>query len=832
MNVGAGPDSLQVLHTGAVLAGAVQDGADASLGGPWAGSRAQSYSVLRPAAVPGFAVEFVSGNCGDGLARIESNGEGSFRYAAPGDTFGDYEAVALDARGVLPSGDAEKYAIIHRTASVVRAVESMQLRPTVNAVAGTSDFTEAESTAGAYHHRAVVFRNAGSTEITNVKAWVSGVAAGGTAAIGPDTTWQTPEIAGSVVTFSPIEASGDDYWQLTDTNEATFDVTAIPTGSDLIVAAEFAVNSFLAYDLSVSPQAGSVLAGDVTLTGAAVLSIYGLPPGDKNTILTSEYVLLDTIDASGAFSYTFTSGGYGSLIFHAAIPSVSVPFDGGDETIINAAGVMLSDVTLTNDAISGIEIAEDTLDGDGAVQAIATETDAPASVTFSAPQNIASAIELGPLAAGAAKALWIRRSVGVGASANAANEARVLYDGDGVAGSILGINRIAAADTAAYCLLVSSDGPPDETYIIAESATLPVTFEYDLPANTYYVETRRRNRFGILGAAIRTDVIVVDAEGEVVANPPSAPILYNLQRSPTAGAVVVSASYQPAADELAGSGIRATHWAIWLAVGTDPDTGTEATAEVAMKSIIGSGIEQLFWTSAVQAEGADVRVIVRARRKVEVPDEDPEEPSTWLLYDSANVNVLQITASAVGPTRPVGSAFLGRQFGVAVPPIAVVATVIDEDANVYLETGPDYAAFYADTVLIWRVVHSSLGHPVSTVYIPATWSLVADAVTGTNEAGITVDPTWPTAKKIYISAGTDDDPTADNVVVIDVDALTITSPDFTFDAVTAGASTLPVLAEAAQTSLYAPNPTNDTMVAYAAALSTAVFKIAFAAEIG
>ena len=833
MNVGTGPDSLQVLHTGAVVAGAVQDGASASLGGPWAGSRAQSYSILRPSAVPGFAVEFVSGNCGSGLARIESNGAGSFRYAAPDDTFGDYEAVALDARGVLPSADGDKYAIIHRTGSVVRAVESMQLRPTVNGVAGTGDFTEAESTAGGYHHRAIVFRNAGSTEITNVLAWVSGVAAGGSAPIGPDAGWEVGAEVDGATDFSPIEASGTDYWQLTDTDEATFDVTTIPTGEDLSVALRFFLQSLLAIDLPVSPVSGSVLAGTVALSGDAELEIYGLPPGDKEAITVDQYVLLDTIDTSGPFSYTFTTAGFGSLLFRAAIPTVAVPFDGGDETIINAAGVVLSGVTLTNDAISGIEIAEDTLDGDGAVQTIAAEDDAPASVTFSAPQNAGSAIELGPLAAGAAKALWIRRSVGIDAPPNPANEARVLYSADGTLGSVLGINRIAAADTAAYCLLANLGSAPDpETDIVAESATLPVEFEDDLAEGTWYVETRQRNRFGILGAPIRTDIIQVDAEGEVLANPPSGPILANIQRSTTAGAVVVSANYQPAVDEIVASGLRATHWAIWLAVGADPDPDTEETAEVAMQSATGSGIENLIWTSAVQAEGADVRVLVRTRRIVEVPDEDPEEPSTYLVYDSTNVTpILNIVASAVGPTRPVGSAFLGRQFGVAVPPISVETTVIDEDANVYFETGPDYTAFYADTVLIWRVIHSSLGHPVSAMYIPAAWTLNVETATGTSDAGVTVDATWPTAQKIYIAAGTDDDPTAPNVLIIDVDAMTITG-NITMDTVTAGVSGVPVLAEAEQTSLYAPNPANNTMVPYAAALNTGVFKIAFAVNLG
>lgn len=49
--------------------------------------------------------------------------------------------------------------------------------------------------------------------------------------------------------------------------------------------------------------------------------------------------------------------------------------------------------------------------------AVANETTAPASVSFSAPANFAAGLALGDLAPGAYKAVWIRRTVNAGTAA-------------------------------------------------------------------------------------------------------------------------------------------------------------------------------------------------------------------------------------------------------------------------------------------------------------------------------------------------------------------------------------------------------------------------------
>lgn len=826
MNTGTGPDVLHVVHTGQAIADLhlVQEGASASLGGYGSGTRAQSYSVLRPSAVPGFVVEYVSGLNGAGLARIEINDAGEFRYAAPGEDFGAYQTVAVDARGVLPSETDGKYAIIVRTGTVVRAVESIQLRPTVNNVVGTSDFEEAESTAGGEHYRAVMFRNASDATIDSVKVWVSASDIGDVTPIGPDTAWSTANYVASAAVWTPLQATGDDYWHLTDADEATFAVTDIPTGTDLDVALELGLRSLVAYDLANPPIIGSTVSGTVALTGTAVLRIYGLPIGDKDGLAFGSYVFLEQFDSSGDFAYTFTSSGYGAIAFQAAATDVGVPIDESEEAILLAAGAVITGVTYDGLGTS-IEIGEDTIDGEGAAQTVATEADAPLSVTFSAPLDIDAALELGPLTAGSGVPLWIKRSVPTGATANAASSASIIYDADGLSGTVLGVNRVAEADIANYVLLAALGADPDpDTDIVAESATLPVTYEAELGEGEWHVETRRRNRFGLLSAAIRTDIIQVDAEGAVVENPPSEPTLINVQRSTTAGAVAVSASYFPAADEMIATGLRATHWAIWVAEGVDPDPTDPETAEIQMSSATGSSVERLLWISDTFADETNVRVLVRSRRKVEVPDVDPEEPSTYVDTDSTNTTILQVTATSVGPERPRGDAFLGRDLGVAAPAIETTITYVDEGNNIRFESGADFTIFYADDVLIWGVVHSGPGFAPSTMFIPSM-ELIGDAVSGTNPAGITVDPAWPTTKKIYISAGTDDNPTAENIVVIDIDAMTITAAEWSASPVTAGASTDAWKAEADRTSFYVTNPLTDTKIAYATALDTGVFNI-------
>lgn len=77
----------------------------------------------------------------------------------------------------------------------------------------------------------------------------------------------------------------------------------------------------------------------------------------------------------------------------------------------------------TPSADTSIEIGLDPAGiGDGSTTGVATtivdETTAPAGVTFSAPSDIASALTVGNLDASDAQAIWIKRTVAVGAASS------------------------------------------------------------------------------------------------------------------------------------------------------------------------------------------------------------------------------------------------------------------------------------------------------------------------------------------------------------------------------------------------------------------------------
>jgi len=64
------------------------------------------------------------------------------------------------------------------------------------------------------------------------------------------------------------------------------------------------------------------------------------------------------------------------------------------------------------------------------VQTIANESTAPTAQTFSNPTNIGTALNIGDLAAGASKAIWVKRTVSALASAYANDNVVIKFEGD------------------------------------------------------------------------------------------------------------------------------------------------------------------------------------------------------------------------------------------------------------------------------------------------------------------------------------------------------------------------------------------------------------------
>jgi hypothetical protein len=212
-----------------------------------------------------------------------------------------------------------------------------------------------------------------------------------------------------------------------------------------------------------------------------------------------------------------------------------------------------------------------------------------------------------------------------------------------VTGQASGLYRVASSDLAAYELYVGVDGaaidfdaPP-----LAMTATLPFTTDPLAPDHRYEFVLRRRNKYDLVSLNVASEVLELDAGGDVVPTPPSAPTEVSVDAA-AAGTVLVTARYAYAAD---GDDAADAFLVYLRSNGTDPDPGVDTPAEVAMRR--SGGVARLRYTSSAFAEGATVKVIVRTRRSG-TPD-----------VDSTNVDVHTATATLLGPAAPPsGGAFL------------------------------------------------------------------------------------------------------------------------------------------------------------------------------
>lgn len=84
----------------------------------------------------------------------------------------------------------------------------------------------------------------------------------------------------------------------------------------------------------------------------------------------------------------------------------------------------------TPNANTTIDIGIGTAAISGTESAIANETTAPASVTFSAPASEGAALAIADLAAGASRSLWIRRTITAGATGGSTDTATLRFKGD------------------------------------------------------------------------------------------------------------------------------------------------------------------------------------------------------------------------------------------------------------------------------------------------------------------------------------------------------------------------------------------------------------------
>lgn len=140
--------------------------------------------------ITGLRIEYVSGACGPGLARLQVVSADTVRFAAPGDSYGDAVRIGVGrtAKAVSYRPDdvtcAQRYCVVFRPSiGDLGGAETLQLMDVANNAIGGSNFSTAESAAGAYHYRCLFIRNdsdVGASDaprtITNLKVWLDSAA--------------------------------------------------------------------------------------------------------------------------------------------------------------------------------------------------------------------------------------------------------------------------------------------------------------------------------------------------------------------------------------------------------------------------------------------------------------------------------------------------------------------------------------------------------------------------------------------------------------------------------------------------------------------------------
>ena len=198
-----------------------------------------------------------------------------------------------------------------------------------------------------------------------------------------------------------------------------------------------------------------------------------------------------------------------------------------------------------------------------------------------------------------------------------------------------GVHRVANDDKDRYELFIGIDSDPDFTADPDTTFTsLPHDVALDAPESgtvTYYIVTRKRNRYGVTSLNSQITRITIDSDGVIQSTPPRGPEVGSIQliEVPSLKAQV-TAQYNYAAD---GSD-QADTWLIYITTdGSDPDPSTDTPTEVTMIKTEGSA--QLVYTTDAQSLSTVVKALIRTRRT--------GEPLPGV--DSTNTTISSLTIS-------------------------------------------------------------------------------------------------------------------------------------------------------------------------------------------
>lgn len=306
-------------------------------------------------------------------------------------------------------------------------------------------------------------------------------------------------------------------------------------------------------------------------------------------------------------------------------------------TDITALTVWLGDAAIAGFVGIGVEAPTA-----GAIQIIANEETAPAAISFSSPTTEGTGIVIGTLTAGSTYGIWLKIDY---------NEATINLVDLAFSFTFAAVDSTARAagaftgQTAGQYEFYSEtvDIDPETHSPKVTQATLPLEYTASYTVGTYNEETRFRNRDGLLSPSLITNIVRIDAAGEELNTPPSAPSEVDILPG-TAGIGVVQALYNSnleADTEAAIALLQATHWAVWI---TDDDTTPDTTAHADhAEAITTPSWAYLTHETDAAIDAAPIKTIVRARR---VDDGD----GTSTVSD-----VAQLPASGAGTIESTAS---------------------------------------------------------------------------------------------------------------------------------------------------------------------------------
>lgn len=475
----------------------------------------------------------------------------------------------------------------------------------------------------------------------------------------------------------------------------------------------------------------------------------------------------------------------------------------------------------------------------GALQTIPDLATAPTSVIFGDHASLGAALSLGTVAAGAGVGLWVRRFVSPGRLCSAhvlgVIELRWTQGGVDYSGQLRGVHRVANASAEAYALYLKAgeDPDPDVDSPVASGASLPLSYDVALGEGVWHVGRWYTNAWGLRSAVGVIDRIAIDAEGVETKVPPSAPQQVGVSAK-AAGAALVTASYHPRAESASVAEVRARRANQWLVYvrtdGTAPDPEVDEPEVVNMQCALPDtaheaslfGRESLFFDVPAALDGAPVQVVVRCRRRDEIPAEDEEDPPTVKTYDSASSAVVSCEAVTVGPAMVRGYASLDGVRGVAqgVGSTGTGTWYGDDDEISRVEYAPGSASFYVGDLLVWRCLWDS-GSDTGRLYFPEPWNLVNASVSGAASSGPVEVVQWDESAKVaHVSVN------GVRRMTIDGEALTITFDEIDqVSAVVDVASGLPVFARWAETLWSVWEPGEERWRAYMSVRASGVVRL-------